>query len=262
LLLIVAWRCAITAYNFGIGTVIGRRTDVSGQPPSFFGTIQDISVDIDQTLVELYGQLKLPADIAPSKLKISGKAKYARLQLNALNNMLLGNTVTSGAGFDMAAAESHTFTSTTTTVTVTNGSSFIVDLGVFYNSNGVQLTPTTATPTVGQYIPGVLNTGTYTFNTSDVSTQLNFYYTYTVTTLFQMIGTNNFMGTGPIFELTLSNHYTNNLGVKNTLNLRLNACRSSRFTFPFSNVQYTIPDFDFMAFADSSGNWGTIATTE
>ncbi len=88
------------------------------------------------------------------------------------------------------------------------------------------------------------------------------YYTYTVTTQQQMTGTNNFMGTGPLFELTCVNHYTNNLGVPNELAIRLNACRSSKFTFPFSNIAYTIPDFEFTAFADSSGSWGTVVMTE
>jgi hypothetical protein len=77
-----------------------------------------------------------------------------------------------------------------------------------------------------------------------------------------MIGTNNFMGTGPIFQLNMSNHYTNNLGTVGTVNMKLNAVRSSKFTFPFNNVQYTIPDFEFTAFADSSGTWGTVVTSE
>lgn len=249
----------MTAYNFGIGTVIGRRTDQAAQP-AFFGTIQDINVDIDQTLVELYGQLKLPVDIAPSKMKISGKAKFARIQLNQLNNMLINDAVTTASGFDMASAESHT--ATATSFTVTHGATFIVDLGVFYHSNGLQLTPVTATPSQGSYVPGLTTVGTYTINASDESAALDVYYTYTVTTLQQVTGTNQFMGTGPIFELTMSNHYTNNLGVVGTLNIRLNACRSSRWTFPFSNVNYTIPDFDFQAFADSTGSWGTVVTTE
>jgi hypothetical protein len=249
----------MTLYNFGIGAVIGVRTDVTGGQPSFFGTIQDINVDIDQTLVELYGQYKMPVDIAPSKMKISGKAKFARIQLNQINNMLLGDTVTTSSGFDMAISEAHTPAASTQTVTF--GTSFVVDLGVFYASNGKQLTPTTATPAVGFYIPGVSNTGTYTINTSD-EVALNFYYTYNVATLNSLAGTNNLMGTGPIFSLNMSSHYTNNLGVVGTINMKLNACRSSKFTFPFSNIQYTIPDFEFMAFADATNNWGTIVTSE
>jgi hypothetical protein len=252
----------VTAFNFGIGTVIGRRTDTAAATtqPSFFGVIQDITIDMDQTLVELYGQLKMPVDIAPSKLKVSGKAKFARLQLNQLNNMILGNTVTSAGGFDMASAEGHNVT--VTTFTVTNGSTFVQDLGVFYHSTGKQLAPIGSAPPVGSYIAGAAGTGTYTINSGDESIQLDVYYTYTVTTQQNMVATNNFMGTGPIFELTCVNHYTNNLGVANELGIRLNACRSSKFTFPFSNIQYTIPDFDFQAFADSSGNWGTIVMTE
>ena len=250
----------MTSFNFGIGTVIGQRTDVAGAQPSFFGTIQDINIDFDQTLVELYGQLKLPADIAPSKLKISGKAKFARLQLNQLNNMILGNTVTTASGFDLAAAEAHTLTATT--FTVGNGSTFITDLGVFYHSNGKQLVPVPSGVTTGSYIPGVLSTGTYTIAAGDESIQLDVYYTYSVTTQNSMLGTNNFMGTGPLFSLTAVNHYVNNLGVSNELAIKLNACRSSKWTFPFSNTNYTMQDFDFTAFSDSAGNWGTVVESE
>lgn len=250
----------MTLYNFGLGSVIGRRTDVTGAQPSFFGTIQDCSIDIDQALVELYGQLKMAVDIAPSKLAIKGKAKFARIQLNQLNNMIMGNTVTTASGFDMSAAEAKT---SGATFTVSKGATFIVDLGVFYHATGIQLTPTTATPTVGFYVPGVAGTGTYTLSgTADTTTAMDVYYTYTVTTLNSMIGTNNFMGTGPIFELDLSNHYTNNLGTVGTTNMKLNACRATKFTFPFQNIQYTIPDFEFQAFADASGVWGTVVTSE
>lgn len=249
----------MTLYNFGIGAVVAVRTDIAGLQPAFFGTIQDINVDIDQTLVDLYGQYKLAVDVAPSKMKISGKAKFARIQLNQLNDLILGDTVTTNAGFDMAISESHTVAATT--LTVTFGTSYATDLGVFYASNGVQLSPTTATPAAGFYIPGVSNTGTYTFNVAD-EVALNFYYTYNVATLDSVIGTNNLMGTGPIFTLTASSHYTNNAGTRGTINIKLNACRSSKFTFPFSNIQYTIPDFEFMAYADQSGNWGQIVTSE
>jgi hypothetical protein len=200
-------------------------------------------------------------DVAPSKLSIKGKAKFARIQLNQLNNTLLGNTVTTAGGFDMASAEAKS--GSATTFTVSHGATFVQDLGVFYHASGIQLTPTTATPSVGQYIPGVAATGTYTLGANaDTTTAMDVYYSYTVTTLNQMIGTNNFMGTGPIFQLNMSNHYTNNLGTVGTVNMKLNAVRSSKFTFPFNNVQYTIPDFEFTAFADSSGTWGTVVTSE
>lgn len=249
----------MTLYNFGVGAVVAVRTDVTGGQPAFFGTIQDITIDIDQAIVELYGNLKMPVDVAPSKMKITGKSKFARIQLNQLNNTLLGDTVTTGSGVDMAISEVHT--PGATTQTVTHGTSYVQDLGVFYASNGVQLTPTTATPAIGFYIPGVAGTGTYTINSTD-EVALNFYYTYNVSTLNVLSGTNNLMGTGPIFQLNASNHYVNNLGVTGTINIKLNACRATRFTFPFSNIQYTIPDFEFTAFADASANWGVIYTSE
>jgi hypothetical protein len=249
----------MTAINFGAGTVIGRRTDVTNPTPSFLGILQDIEIDFDQTLKELMGQYKLPVDVAPAQLKVTGKAKFAKIQASTMNDLMFGGTLTAAAGADMAIAEAHTPASTTQVVT--NGATFSRDLGVFYAATGRQLTRVSVTPTVAGTYEVDETTGTYTFIVAD-EVPLTFYYSYTVTTLKQVALANQLMGTGPTFELNLREQYTNNAGVTNTIFLKLNACRSSKLTMPFKNMDYTIQGFDFTAFADQSGNWGTIATTE
>lgn len=245
----------MSQYNFGVGTIVGKRTDVTGKPPSFLGVIQDIEIDLDQQIKELYGQYKMPVDVAPGQLKITGKAKFARIQASTIDNLLLGEGVTSGAGLDMATAEVHTPVGTT--FTVTNGATFLEDFGLFYAATGVQLVPVVSAPIQGQYIPGVAATGTYTIAAADENTALNVYYSFTVTTLNSIVASNQLMGTGPVFELFAAQLYN---GKK--INIKLNACRGSKLTLPFKNADYTIMDFDFTAFADASNNWGTIAVTE
>lgn len=249
----------MTAVNFGLGTLILRRTDAANSTPSLLGVTQEFTVDIDQTMVELYGQNKQPFDVAPSKQKITAKAKFARLQVDVINSLMLGATETSASGFDMASQEA--VSGTATTFTVTNGSAFVQDLGVFYHSNGQALTLVTATPGTGSYIAGAASVGTYTRAAADATVALDVYYTYSVTNLVQSVLSQELMGTGPQFEVYLSNSYTFN-NTKKKFNMKLNACRSSRLTFPMTNMTYTIPEMDIEAFADASGVVGTWALSE
>ncbi len=253
----------MTAINFGVGTVIGRRTDISNPTPAFLGILQDIEIDFDQTLKELIGQYKMAVDVAPANLKVTGKAKQARIQANMLNDLFFGQTLTTGAGQAMATAENHSVPAPSGpyTVVVTNGGVFKEDLGVFYAATGVQLKRVASGPTIGQYSVDE-TTGTYTFAAADASVSMNFYYSYTVTTKQQISLANQLMGFGPSFELNIQEQYINNAGVTCTMFIKLTACRSSKLTFPFKNTEYTIPEFDFQAFADQSNNWGLIATSE
>jgi len=251
----------MTQVNFGSGTVIGRRTDISNPTPAFFGILQDIELSFDQTLKELMGQYKMAVDIAPANLKVSGKAKFARIQANTMNDLLFGQTLTTGTGTTMAIAEAISVPATPYTVTVAQAATFSEDLGVFYALTGVQLKRVATGPTVGQYSV-VETTGVYTFAAADTLVALNVYYTYGVTTKNKISMTNQIMGVGPSFELNIQENYTNNAGVACTMFIKLNACRSSKLSLPFKNTDYTIPEFDFQAFADQSNNWGSIVTSE
>jgi hypothetical protein len=249
----------MTAINFGVGTVIGRRTDIANPTPAFMGILQDIEIDFDQTLKELMGQYKMAVDVAPANLKVTGKAKQAKIQANMMNDLFFGQTITTGAGQAMATSE--TATTVTTTFTVSNAGTFKEGLGLFYAATGVQLKRVAAGPVAGQYSVNE-TTGVYTIAAGDENTLFNVYYTYGVTTKQQISLANQLMGTGPSFELNIQEQYTNNAGVQGTIFIKLNACRSSKFTMPFKNTEYTIPEFDFQAFADASNNWGLIATSE
>jgi len=249
----------MTMVNFGAGTLVGRRTDITNPTPGFMGILQDVQVDFDQSIKELMGQYKMPVDIAPAALKITGKAKMARIQANMTNDLILGQTLTSASGIRLAIAEPHTVASTTQLVT--QAATFKEDMGVYYASNNVQLTRVApASEATGKYSVNE-TTGTYTFAVAD-EVALLFYYSYGIVTDKQIALTNQLMGVGPSFEVVLQESYTNNAGVTNNLFLKLNACRSSKMSWPFKNADYTIQEFDFQAFADQSNNWGTLSFTE
>src|SRR5947209_2725164 len=149
--------------NFGVGTAIGKRTDIANAKPSFLGVLQDLEIDIAVTLKELTGAYKMPIDIAPSSMKVGGKAKFARIQGASINNLLLGQTENDSAGIDMAVAESISVpASTPYTYQTANHTAFLEDLGVFYANGGAQLQPVAVLggSSGGQYTQ---SSGTYTF---------------------------------------------------------------------------------------------------
>lgn len=249
----------MTQYVFGSGTLIGKRTDVANTPPALLGTLQDISIDFDRKLESLLGQYNMAVALAGAEFKISGKAKFARFQATQLNNLFLGQTLTSASSLEMTTGEAQQ--SATTTFTVANGATFTEDFGVFYAGTGVQLSPVTSGPTQGQYVPGVAGTGTYTIASADENTPLIVYYQYTLNSGFKIAMANQLMGPVPVFELALKESFTY-FGATKDLVLKLNACASSKLSLPFSNAKFAIAEFDFQAFADASGNIGTIGMTE
>lgn len=249
----------MTQYTFGAGYVIGRRTDLPYQPVAFFGTTQDWSFDIDQKLVTLLGQYKDPVDVAPSERLVTGKIKFARMQASTLGNMLLGVVPTANAGFDMVANEGHT--ATTTTFAVTNGSTFLEDLGLFYASSGIALSPVSATPSQGQYIPPTASPGVYTINSLDESIGINAFYQISTTSQYEIDVNNVLMGTGPTVELDFSVPYSVN-GVAKKLNIQCYEARISKMTNAFKNTGYLVPEMDFTLFCNPAGNLFRWSMTE
>src|SRR5579863_6267656 len=164
----------MTQFAFGSGTLIGKRTDVTGLPPCLLGTLQDVSLDFDRKIETLLGQYNMAVAAGGGEFKISGKAKFARLQATQLNNLFLGpNAVqTTALNLITATGESDTVTSSGGPAsgigfTVTNGSTFVEDLGVF-TAAGVQLTPVASGPVAGvSYVPGVAAAGAYGFASGD-----------------------------------------------------------------------------------------------
>lgn len=245
--------------NFGVGTLILKRNDILYAKPSLLGVLQDCEVDIATTNKELTGAYKFPIDIAMAASKITFKAKFARLQSDTINQLMLGMTETAAAGTDMQIAEP--VTTATTSFTVSHGSTFVEDLGLYYAASGIQLQPAASATGAGVYVAGAAGVGTYTINAADENVALLAYYSYTVSTLINLSLTNQLMGTGPIFGLNLSESYAVQ-GVTKKIFVKFNSCRSSKLTFPFKNTDYTIQDFEGQAFADASNNIGTWAMTE
>jgi hypothetical protein len=252
----------MTAYAFGTGTLIAKRTDTSNTPPFMFGVLQDVSLDFDQKLESLTGQNKVAVALGDGELKITGKAKFARLQMTLASNLLIGQTTTTGALEMTSTGESATVPANAPYTCVVANASFtpLEDYGVFYAGNGIQLVPVSSGPSAGQYAFNA-STGTYTFSSSDAGAAVYVYYTYSATNGNKLTYANPLMGTSPVFEIYFKTT-TSNFGVAKDATIKLNACKSSKLSLSFANQKFAIPEFDFQAMADASGNVFTLSMTE
>ena len=246
----------MTQFAFGSGTLIAKRTDVTGTPPALLGTLQDVSIDFDRKIETLLGQYNMAVAAGGGEFKISGKAKYARLQAAQINNLFLGQTLAANAMLEMTTGESGTVASGA--VTVANSASFVEDYGVFYASSGAQLAPVASSPAQGQYS---VSNGVYSFNTADNGAAVLIYYSYTVATGNKISLANQLTGPLPTFEIALKETFSY-YGTAKDLVVKLNACVSPKLSLPFSSQKFTIAEFDFQAIADASNNIGTISLSE
>lgn len=137
-------------------------------------------------------------------------------------------------------------------------STFATDLGVVNVGTGLPLTRVASAPASGQYT--VTAGGIYAFAAADQGQAVlaSFEYSAASTTGPKYVNiTNQLMGYAPTFKAALDLSY---LG--KSMTLMLNNCISSKFSLPFKNDDFAIPEFDFAAFADASGNIGYMALAE
>jgi hypothetical protein len=83
-------------FVFGSGLLYGTRTDTANNTPRLFGTMQDVSIDFDGDIKELFGQFTFPVDVARGKTKIAGKAKFATVSGEIYNDLFFGQTLNTG----------------------------------------------------------------------------------------------------------------------------------------------------------------------
>lgn len=253
----------MTQFVFGTGTLIGKRSDVSGTVPALIGTLESVSIDFDRKIEFLLGQNAVAVAAGGAEFKITGKAKYARMQATTINNLMLGQTMTSAGMLEMTTGEAGTIPAPSGpyTVTVANSATWTEDFGVFYAATGVQLAPVASGPTTGQYS---VASGVYTFASADASLGVLIYYQYTTATAGQnkIAMANQTMGPVPTFELGFKESWKDQLGNTKDIVVKLNACVCPKLSMPFTNQKFMVQELDFQAIADAAGNVGTIGTTE
>jgi len=232
-------------YNFGVGllTLIPAG---SNPTPQQVGILQDVTLDIAVASKELYGSYQFPIDVARAAGKISGKAKFAAIRGSMISNLLGGSSIATGATY---ASQNEIGTIPTPsgpyTITVTNSATFVEDLGVFDTVSGVFLTRVASAPATGQYSVAA---GVYTFAAADTGHLVWISYSYTAATGKTVTLTNQLMGTGNTFSLSLFNSFRSmNSGIK------LFAVQVPKLSYALKNEDYTMQDLNFDAFANGAG---------
>jgi hypothetical protein len=242
-------------YSFGSGVLLGTRTDIANATPINFGLVQEVTIDEQAGVKELYGQYQYPLAIARGTIKTTGKAKVARISGLAFANLYYGLTPAAGQVATSFAEGGTVAASTPYIVTVVNEATFVNDAGVLYAASGLPLTKVASSPAVGQYSVAA---GVYTFNSADAGKAVLVTYTYTIASSGQKFTVaNQLIGTTPTFQALF---YTTFQG--QAVSLQLNNCTSSKLSFGTKLEDFTLPEFDFSCFADSSGNVMTWSFTE
>lgn len=241
-------------YVFGSGVVFGRRTDISNPTPVRLGALQDVSVDIAFTTKELFGQYQFPLAIGRGTAKITGKAKFGQFNAQAFNDLFFGEAAEPATGETITSVQ-EAATVTANAVTVSHNSTFALDLGVIVANTGQVLQRVASAPSgTGNYSCNE-TTGVYTFNSAMNNTAVQVSYSYTDASNGATITiANQLLGSAPTFKLVMTETFNSN-----KLNLQLNACMSNKFTMATKLEDFTIPEFDFQAFADASNNIGTLS---
>ena len=241
-------------YSFGSGQLFGTRTDIANSTPVQFGVVQDVSLDFSFSNKDLLGQYQLPVATARGAAKLSGKAKFARIDSAVFSDLFFGQSRTANSSEAISAGEAISVPlSSPYNVTVANASAYADDLGVTYAATGLSLTRVTTTPAIGQYEVNPA-TGVYTFAAADAGVALLASYTYTAATGTRLVLTNQLMGAGPTFKLRLSQVYNGRSAV-----YEFNQVQSTKLSLDFKNQDWTVPELDFSFFTDASNTLGTIS---
>lgn len=240
-------------YKFGSGVLIGTRTDLAVPTPRMFGILQEASVEFSFSNKQLMGQYQFPVATARGAGKISGKAKFANINADMLNDLFFQSTT---AANEKRIAVNEAGTPTTNTLTVANSATFLSDQGVYNTITGRFMTRVASGPTTGQYS---VSAGVYTFAAADSNPPVLVTYEYSFTTTVGKILTigNPLLGIHPTFSLLLAQTYNGR-----QMNLKLNACTSSKLSLATKLEDFLIPDFDFEAYADVSNTIGQISFSE
>ena len=142
--------------------------------------------------------------------------------------------------------------------TAFNMGTYAADMGCTYAATGMPLKRVASAPTTGQYSVNT-TTGVYTFAAADagLTIYINFQYTNYSSLLsagYQTVQ-NLPMGYAPSFKADLTVAY---LGKMTTFSF--NKAIATKMNMNFKNEDFAVPEFDFSAFDDGSGNvmkWST-----
>ncbi len=239
-------------FSFGSGQMFGTRSDIASATPIQFGVLQDVSLDFSFTNKDLMGQYQMPVATARGAAKLTGKAKFARIDPAAYADLFFGQARTLNASDAVSSGEAATVpASAPYTVAAANAATYLDDLGVTYFATGLSFTKVASAPTTGQYSVAA---GVYTFGSGDEGAAIQLNYLYTTSSGSKLVLTNQLMGQGPTFKVRLFQTYNGRNAV-----YEFNQAQSTKLSLDFKNEDWTVPELDFSLFTDATNTLGTIS---
>jgi len=243
----------MSQYVFGTGQLFA--TPVGGGAPLRFGALQDVSVDFNGDIKQLFGQYQYALDTARGKTKIEWKASTGNIDVEAFNQLFFGETVDAGDQLIQVINEAASVPATPFQVTVAQGANFVMDLGVYNATTGAPLQQVAAGPTTGQY--SVSAAGVYTFAAADTLLPMLFNYLWEDAASGGSLDlSNQLMGTTPKFQLVLSQIYD-----AKSFTLLLYSNVAEKLSLPLKQDDYLIAEMSGQAMADSANRVARITTT-
>ena len=248
----------MTHYAFGSGTLWATPvTDSAGAEivtptPVLFGTLQDVSIDVQFESKQLYGQQQFPVAIARGKGRVSGKARFAQISGQMFSSVFFGQSLESGQTSHVYDTTGSVIPETGGTITVTppNSGQFIEDLGVV-SRDGTPLIRVTTAPQAGEYKLSTSSLGLYEFASSDQGKTVFINYQYEASSPDAKKQTirNLPLGQSPNFRADLFNSHGNK-----AISVTLYHCIANKLHLATRLDDFMIPEFDFDAFANSEGD--------
>lgn len=275
----------MSQYLFGAGVLWATPIQdafgnaISNPSPVNFGALQDVSLDISFDTKMLYGSNQFPLAVGRGKGKVSGKAKAARINGLTLNEVVFGQTLAGTGIADVFDTTGIAIPATPFQVTVSTAAGSATNVQLPAQTGGITSTDTfgkflsirdakgnpmvqvASAPATGQYS---FTGSTLTFAAADtgLTVFIDYQYTYTVTAAASdvpRISTvqNVLMGYAPVFGVDLYIPYSGK-----QLTITLPNAISTKLSLATKLDDFTEPEFDFEAFADSTGRVIIYGTTE
>ena len=233
---------------FGSGNLIAKNT-ASNSTPRQFGILQEVSWDVTWTMKNLYGQYQFAQDIGRGTAKLTGKAKVGTISGALLADIFFQPTAAPGTTQTVPVFnEAKTPSGSPPTCVAANTTGF-VDQGVIDLTTGTVMTLVTSSPAAGLSYSVNAGTATYTFGTGQGNVWISYTYTKTSTQKGSWTYDNQLLGTAPTFSVVFG--YKRN---SKTSCFSFHTCVSSKVSIGSKLEDFTIPDLEFEAFADTSGN--------
>ncbi|GEM_PF-443071 len=226
--------------------------------PRRFDVVQEVSLEFDLTLEELYGEQIYPVAVGLSKGRVNGRIKLAALGANLINQAFVGSSAGPQSGqrvMAMTGAQIGEFTTVPTAspyqYTVANAATFVADWGVRYGDTGLPLLAVSSVSAAGQY--SVSSGGVYTFDAADAGRPVYIDYEYTQPTGATLEMTNVLQGDVAIFSFRYQGIFS---GRK--IGIYLPNAVSDKFNFQTKLQGFSEPEIMFNAFAGPDGVVGYI----